>query len=67
MAETGKPISEVADDLGTNEATLASWVSRAKRAEKGKPAVVAGVISDQRTEYSIPHAVSCRALGGEPV
>jgi putative transposase len=27
------------------------------------PAVVAGVISDQRTEYNIPHTVSCRALG----
>jgi putative transposase len=27
------------------------------------PAVVAGVISGQRTECSIPHAVSCRALG----
>jgi putative transposase len=24
---------------------------------------VAGIISNQRTEYGIPHAVSCRALG----
>ena len=38
--ETGKPISEVADDLGTTRLALASWVSRAKRAEKGKPADV---------------------------
>lgn len=36
VTETGKPIGEVADDLGINETTLASWVSRAKRAEKGK-------------------------------
>lgn len=27
------------------------------------PAVLVGVISDQRTEHNIPHAVSCRALG----
>lgn len=27
------------------------------------PAVVAGVISDQRTKHNIPHTVSCRALG----
>ncbi|MET9518269.1 hypothetical protein [Streptomyces sp. NPDC002994] len=27
------------------------------------PAVVAGVISDQRTEHNIPHTVSCHALG----
>ncbi|MFG2596873.1 IS3 family transposase [Streptomyces sp. NPDC048462] len=27
------------------------------------PAVVAGVISDQRTEHHIPHTVACRALG----
>jgi putative transposase len=27
------------------------------------PAVLVGVISDQRTEHGIPHTVSCRALG----
>jgi transposase len=32
VTETGKPIPEVAQDLGINETTLASWVSRAKRA-----------------------------------
>ncbi|OKI32648.1 transposase [Streptomyces sp. TSRI0281] len=50
VAETGKPISEVADDLGINEATLASWVSRAKRAEKGKPADVDEEIARLRRE-----------------
>ncbi|WP_274912544.1 transposase [Streptomyces sp. WZ-12] len=34
MTESGKPVPEVAKDLGINETTLASWVSRAKRAEK---------------------------------
>ena len=32
VAETGKPIAQVAQDLGINETTLASWVSRARRA-----------------------------------
>ncbi|MFE2718943.1 transposase [Streptomyces mirabilis] len=32
VTETGKTIAEVAADLGINETTLASWVSRARRA-----------------------------------
>ncbi|WP_241746166.1 transposase [Streptomyces lydicus] len=32
VAETGKPIAQVVKDLGINETTLASWVSRARRA-----------------------------------
>ncbi|MFI1200422.1 transposase [Streptomyces sp. NPDC020883] len=32
VAETGKPIAQVAKDLGINDRTLASWVSRAHRA-----------------------------------
>ncbi|MFJ9031987.1 transposase [Streptomyces sp. NPDC102274] len=36
VAETGKPIAQVAKDLGINETTLASWVSRAKRAGNGR-------------------------------
>ncbi|RPE39948.1 transposase-like protein [Streptomyces sp. Ag109_O5-1] len=32
VAETGKPIAQVAQDLGINETALASWVSRARRA-----------------------------------
>ncbi|MDX3587675.1 transposase [Streptomyces europaeiscabiei] len=34
VTETGKPVPEVAEDLGINETTPASWVSRAKRAGK---------------------------------
>ncbi|MFI2720718.1 transposase [Streptomyces collinus] len=37
MTEIGKPVPEVAKDLGINERSLASWVSRAKRAEKAMP------------------------------
>jgi transposase len=50
VTETGKPISEVADDLGINEATLVSWVSRAKRAKKGRPADVDEEIARLRRE-----------------
>ncbi|TJZ99810.1 transposase [Actinacidiphila oryziradicis] len=32
VAETGKPIAQVAKDLGINDTTLASWVSRARQA-----------------------------------
>ncbi|WP_245936245.1 transposase [Streptomyces cahuitamycinicus] len=32
VTETGKPVPEVAKDLGISATTLASWVSRAKRA-----------------------------------
>ncbi|MBH1939109.1 transposase [Streptomyces sp. AV19] len=40
VAETGRPLAEVARDLGINETTLASWVSRARRA--GADGVAAG-------------------------
>ncbi|MDJ0346760.1 transposase [Streptomyces sp. H10-C2] len=32
VAETGRPIAVVAKELGINDMTLASWVSRARRA-----------------------------------
>ncbi|WP_416974019.1 transposase [Streptomyces sp. 4F14] len=32
VTETGRTIAEVAEDLGINETTLASWVPRARRA-----------------------------------
>ncbi|MER8160847.1 transposase [Streptomyces sp. NPDC094472] len=37
VTETGKPIAQVAEDLGINETTLASWVSRARRAGGAGP------------------------------
>ncbi|WP_176710230.1 transposase [Streptomyces sp. Wb2n-11] len=37
MTETGKPVPEVAEDLVINETTLATWVSRAKRAGQAGP------------------------------
>ncbi len=35
MWETGKPIAQVARDLGINEGTLGNWVAR-DRAARGK-------------------------------
>ncbi len=33
VTETGRPAAEVARDLGVKESTLASWVSRARKAD----------------------------------
>ncbi|MFD8692696.1 transposase [Streptomyces sp. NPDC059651] len=41
VTDTGKSVGEVAEDLGINETTLASWVSRTRRAGRagtGQPA-----------------------------
>ncbi|MDH6625944.1 transposase-like protein [Streptomyces sp. LBL] len=37
MTDTGNPVPEVAEDLGINETTRASWVSRATRAKRTAP------------------------------
>ncbi|QHC26411.1 transposase [Streptomyces sp. GS7] len=44
VRETGKPIAQVARDLGVNEGTLATWVSREKEASR------AGLDLDERAE-----------------
>ncbi|MEV7905867.1 transposase [Streptomyces anulatus] len=50
VTETGKPIPEVAQDLGINETTLASWVSRAKRAGNGRSESEAEEVARLRAE-----------------
>ncbi len=35
VEETGKPIAQVARDLGVNEGTLGNWVNRAREAADG--------------------------------
>src|SRR3954451_17875772 len=35
VEETGKPIAQVARDLGVNEGTLGNWVNRAREAAEG--------------------------------
>ena len=36
VEETGKPIAQVARDLGVNEGTLGNWVQRAREARGGR-------------------------------
>jgi transposase-like protein len=38
VEETGKPIAQVARDLGVNEGTLGNWVARAREAREGTEA-----------------------------
>ena len=35
VEETGKPIAQVARDLGVNEGTLGNWCARAREAREG--------------------------------
>ncbi len=36
VEETGKPIAQVARDLGVNEGTLGNWVARARESRQGR-------------------------------
>ncbi len=36
VEETGKPIAQIARDLGVNEGTLGNWVARARKAGEGR-------------------------------
>ena len=54
VAETGKPVPEVAEDLGINETTSAGWVSRANRAERATPEDQDALIARLTTENAAP-------------
>jgi transposase len=50
VRETGKPMAQVARDLGVNEGTLGNWVNRDKKA-RGE-AAGGGLAEDERAELA---------------
>ena len=42
VAQTGKPIAQVARDLGVNEGTLGNWVTKARLERDGEDAPLSG-------------------------
>ncbi|WKK24180.1 transposase [Streptomyces olivoreticuli] len=46
VRETGKPVAQVARDLGINEGTLSTWISREKETSR------AGLDPDERAELA---------------
>lgn len=48
VRETGKPIAQVARDLGVHEGTLGNWIAR-DRAERGE---AEGLARDERAELA---------------
>ena len=50
VRETGKPIAQIARDLGINEGTLGNWVVKDKAARDG----VEGLSRDDAAEFTAP-------------
>ena len=48
VAETGKPIAQVARDLGINAGTLGNWVARQRAALEGAEGLSTGDIAEVR-------------------
>ena len=46
VAETGKPIAQVARDLGVNEGTLGNWVNLDRQAREGTTGLSTGDIAE---------------------
>ncbi len=60
VEETGKPIAQVARDLGVNEGTLGNWVNVAREAAEG----TRGLSKDDREELEAAARGGCRAADG---
>ena len=46
VEETGKPVAQVARDLGVNEGTLGNWVARAREAREGSEGLSRGDLEE---------------------
>ena len=46
VRETGKPIAQVARELGVNEGTLGNWVAKAREAREGTDGLSRGDIEE---------------------
>ncbi len=46
VAETGKPVAQVARDLGVNEGTLGNWVAKDREAREGTQGLSTGDIAE---------------------
>src|SRR5688500_8950456 len=46
VEETGKPIAQVARDLGVNEGTLGNWVARAREVRDGTQGLSSGDVEE---------------------
>ena len=46
VEETGKPIAQIARDLGVNAGTLGNWVNQAKEAREGTEGLSGGDIEE---------------------
>jgi len=46
VEETGKPIAQVARDLGVNEGTLGNWVARAREERQGTQGLSTGDVEE---------------------
>jgi transposase len=52
VGETGKPIAQVARDLGVNEGTLGNWCAQERAARPAGGAVSAGELKRLRSEVA---------------
>ena len=51
VAETRKPIAQVARDLGVNEGTLGNWVAKDKAAREGTDGLSTGDVAELKRSH----------------
>jgi transposase len=72
VEETGKPIAQVARDLGVNEGTLGNWVTKDRAAREGTEGLSSGDIAElkrlraENAELRMERDVLIGSVGGGP-